>query len=110
MLVYFQVDEDSTCLFSEDLIVDECELPPHPVMVETTSGWSIMGENELLLENLNFITAFSCLISIYHIFDLSYHPLGQKCIIFISSALAEIPTSKKLPVKVHNLLCSMKYK
>lgn len=110
MFVCFQVDPDSTCLFSEDLVgeIDVCELSPHPVIVETESGWSIMGENELLLEKLHFVTAVSCLICIYHIFDLCYHPLGQKCMVFLSAALAEIPNSQKLPVKVHNLLCSMK--
>ena len=106
-ILYFQADPDCT-LFSEDLLVDDCELPPHPIIVETLSGWSIMGEDNILLEELDFITSVFCLICIYHIFDINYHPLGQKNMLFLSVALAEIPSGQKLPPKVHSLLSTMK--
>lgn len=90
------------------MVVEEAELSPHPVLVETSPGWCIMGENELLLENLDFMTAVSCLISLYYIFDINYHPLGQKCMIFLAVAVAGISYTQSLPVKVRNLFGKMK--
>ncbi|KAG8200454.1 hypothetical protein JTE90_000536 [Oedothorax gibbosus] len=59
----FQAEaDDSTCLFSEDLVVEECELSPHHVAVEVPTGWSIIGENVVLLETQDLITALSCLL------------------------------------------------
>ncbi len=84
-------------------------LSPHAVLVqEEDMSWSIMGENVLLVNNMDFVTGVISLICMYYVCDLQYCKYGIKCMTFLQQALAEIPNANKIPNSVLKVLNEMK--
>lgn len=79
------------------------------IMPSSISGeYAIMGENTLLMDNLDFFTATICLLCLYYACDLKYNEAGLKTMVFLQEGLAQIRYGQKIPTPVYKLLMEMK--
>lgn len=96
---------------NESLIISDVEeesLSPHPVIVRSGNSYSIIGENHVLMKDLDLFNAIFCLLCIYYSCDIQYATSGLKCMLFLQTVLAEIPYSKKMPFALQKMVSAIK--